>query len=546
MGQAESPKGGNARGPMTGIRRRDVLRTFGGTVLAAAAAGTLVDACSSSSSSSAATSASASAGSPSKVINVVIPADPPALDPVKYNAHEIERVYRQVTEQLYQWNANKTITPLLASAMPTVSADGLTYTVPLRSGITFHNGKPFDSSDVKYTYEQILKPANGSIWLAALGLVDSVSAPDPRTVVVKLKAPYTPLLSSMALIPIVPSNVAYTPTVYARSLIGTGPFKFVDWAQGVSIQLTRNRQYWQAGLPKSAGITFSIVATDASQIADLASNTDQLIAEVSARDVSVLRSHGATMFVEDESSIIDYMYPNLGPGKFTANVNARLAIAWAINRGQVIQQVFAGIGNPESTLPVHGAEFYDAALGGYFGTSPDVAKAKSYLAKAGGPPSKPLDIVVLSDDITNPTAAIVQQNLKAVGIPAVITSLGETAALARLFAQNYDLFLLDVLAQESTGFGSYIAYLATYPGAFANFNKFSNPEMTRLATQAVTVTSSAAQAAAWKAVQEAWLTMMPQILICSSRYIEAASSGLRGYQPTGLAQLENLKYASVA
>lgn len=532
--------------------RRSAIKLFGGGMLALVFGGAVLDACGGSSSGSKATGGAtattlgAGVGSPNKVITVLIPADPAAIDPIKYNAHDMERIYRQVTEQLYQWNADKTISPLLASAMPTVSADGLTYTIPLRSGVTFHNGKTFDSSDVKFSYDQVLNPANASIWLAGFGLVESVTATDASTVVVKVKQPYVPLLSSLALIPIVPANVPYTPTTYARSLIGTGPFKFVSWEQGVAIKLAKNETYWQKGLPKSAGVTFSIVSDTASQIADLTSGSAQLIAQVSARDVALIKSRGAKVFVEDSSSIIDYMYPNMQPGAFTSNVNARLAIAWAINRKQVIDQVFAGIGHPESTLPVHGAEFYDSTYGAYFGLQPDLAKAKSYLAKAGGPPSKPLELVVMADSITTPTSTIVQQNLAAAGIPANIISLGEGAALGRLFAQKYDLFLLEVLAQESSGFGAYLAYLSVYPGAFANFNKVNIPELSALVTKAVGVTSNSAQASAWSAVQKAWVSEVPQLLICSSNYIEAASTSLLGYKPTGLAQLVNLKNASVS
>jgi len=527
------------------ITRRDLLKAVGGGVLFAATGGSLLEA-PSTASTLARELARSSARNRQNVINVLIPADPPALDPVKYNAHDIERIYRQVTEQLYQWNPDKTITPLLAESMPKISRDGRTYTIHLRSGIKFHNGKPFDSSDVKYTYEQCLAPSNGSIWLAALGLVKSVEAPNPRTVVIKLSAPYTPMLSSLALIPIVPSNIPYTATTYARRLVGTGPFRFVSWNQGVAIKLAKNPHYWQRGLPHSNGVSFSIVSSSASQVADLVNGSAQLIAEVAARDVGVLRRKGMHVYVEPNSSIIDYMYPNVQPGRFTANRFARLAIAWAIDRQQVVSQVFAGIGQPESSLPVHGAEFYDAKLGAYFGKRPDLAKARSYLAQAGGPPSHPLDLVVLADDITNPTAAIVQQNLAAIGIATNIIPLGITAALGRLFSQQYDLFLLDVLAQESTGFGSYIAYLAVYPGAFANFNKFSSVQLARLAERAVTVTNPSQQAAAWRAVQQMWVQQVPQIVICSSRYIEASSPSLQGYHPTGLAQLEHLKYASVS
>src|SRR5262249_51474074 len=149
-----------------------------------------------------------------------------------------------------------------------------------------------------------------------LGLVTSVTAPDPQTVVIKLSSPYTPLLSSMALIPIVPSNVHYNPnTTYTRSLIGTGPFKFVSWVETQAVTLTRNPHYWNPKLPKSNGIVFQIIPTDGGQISGLVNNSVQHIAQVSALDVTSLRRKGMKVTVEANSSIINYMYPNVSKGR---------------------------------------------------------------------------------------------------------------------------------------------------------------------------------------------------------------------------------------
>jgi len=529
------------------LSRRQMLKTLGGGVFMMTAGGALLDACSSTSTKKAASSTTTKAAAPAAAtLTVLIHADPIALDPIKYNAGSIERPYRQVVETLYEWTIDKKIVPLLAASLPTVSSDQLTYTIPLRSGISFHNGKAFDAGDVVFTYEQCMNPKNSSIWLPNLGKVKSVTAKDAHTVVVELSEVFTPILSAMALIPIVPSNVPYNDKTYARSLIGTGPFVFDRWDQGVGIYFSKNPKYWQTGYPKADKLVFKVESSDATQIAELVGGTAQMMAKVAAKDVDVIKSRGGKVFVLEKSSIIDYMYPNVQKGHWTADVNARLAVAWAIDRAQVLQTVFNGIGVPESTLPQKGAEYYDDALGQYFGSKPDVAKAKAYVAKAGGAPSKPLQLVVLGGPVTTPTAPIVQENLAAIGVKSTISDLGEEPALAKLFAQDFDLFLLEVTAQQSTGFGSYIAYLAVYPGAFANFNKFNDPTMTALASKAVSVTSDAEKAAAWKAVQQEWVKQVPQVQICTSHYIEGGSKSLTGYQPVDLCQLWNLKSASVS
>lgn len=385
------------------LSRRQLLKTLGGGMLVMTAGGTLLDACSSTSTKKAASgSTTKSTSSETATLTVLIHKDPIALDPIKYNAGMIERPYRQVVETLYEWTIDKKIVPLLAAAMPTISSDQLTYTVPLRTDVTFHNGKAFGADDVVYTYEQCMDPKNSSIWLPNLGKVKSVTAKDAHTVVVELTEVFTPTLSAMALIPIVPSNVPYNDKTYARSLIGTGPFVFDRWDQGVGIYFSKNKKYWQAGYPKVDKLVFKVEPSDATQIAELVGGTAQMMAKVAAKDVGVIKSRGGQVFVLENSSIIDYMYPNVQAGRWTADVNARLAIAWAMDRSQVLQTVFNGIGMPESTLPARGAQYYDATLGQFFGSKPDLQKAKAYLAKAGGPPSKPLELVVLGGPVATP------------------------------------------------------------------------------------------------------------------------------------------------
>ncbi len=532
---------GSAKGVLgSPMSRRSLLKTISGGVVLAGFGGGFLEACSTPSAKSSVPVKS------SKALTVLISTDPPALDPIKYNAGPMERQYRQVVESLYEWTEEKTIVPLLAAAMPSISPDGLTYTVPLRKGVVFHNGKSFGADDVKYTYEQCMLESNGSIWLPNFAKVSSIVATDPHTVTITLSEVFTPFLSAMAMVPIIPSNVAYTPTVYARSLIGTGPFAFDSWEEGVAIHYSKFDKYWSPGLPKAKTLTFSIVPSTSSRIASLVDGTGQLIDKVAAKDVSVLTGRGAKVDILENSSVVDYMYPNVEPGRWTSNVNARLAVAWAMDRKEILDQVFSGIGVAESTLPQAGAQYYDTSYGSYFGQSPDVAKAKGYVTAAGGPPSKALEIVVLSNDVTDATAPIVEQNLSAIGVPSQIITLGETPALSRLFSLDYDLFLLDVTVQQSSGFGSYLAYLAVYPGAFANFNKFNDPTMTTLVSAAVSATTSSAQAAAWKAVQQEWVKQVPQVLLVTSHFIEAANKSLKGYSPTGLCQLMNLKYAYVS
>ncbi|MBP8235340.1 MAG: hypothetical protein KAY22_23880, partial [Rhizorhabdus sp.] len=77
-----------------------------------------------------------------KVINVATVGEPPTLDPVGVTADLVSIITQHIFETLYTFDGTWKVVPLLASGPATISADGLTYTIPLRQGVQFHNGKP--------------------------------------------------------------------------------------------------------------------------------------------------------------------------------------------------------------------------------------------------------------------------------------------------------------------------------------------------------------------------------------------------------------------
>src|SRR3979409_171556 len=90
------------------------------------------------------------------------------------------------------------VQPDLAESMPTVSSDGKTVTVKIRTGVKFHNGDPLTSADVKYTFDRIIDPKTAAVARSFFADVDTITAPDPSTVVFNLKSPNAALLAYMA------------------------------------------------------------------------------------------------------------------------------------------------------------------------------------------------------------------------------------------------------------------------------------------------------------------------------------------------------------
>jgi peptide/nickel transport system substrate-binding protein len=122
-----------------------------------------------------------------------------------------------------------------------ISPDALTYTFKIRPGIKFHDGSPLTSVDVKATYDKLISPPDGvrSVRKNAYAAVTSVEAPEPGTVVFKLKFPSASLLENLAS----PWNVIYPkkyldkdPNYFKANVVGSGPFKFKNYTRGSTFE----------------------------------------------------------------------------------------------------------------------------------------------------------------------------------------------------------------------------------------------------------------------------------------------------------------------
>jgi len=176
------------------------------------------------------------------VINVATIGEPPTLDPMTSTADLVGIVTQHIFETLYTFDKNWAVTPLLAEALPEVSADGKTYTIKLRTGVKFHDGSDMASDDVVASLNRWTKLASRGKQAAAF--IESITATDPSTVTIKLKQPYAPLVSLLAFnnsaaIIIPAEKQADTMSEF----IGTGPYMLKERKADQYIQLVRYNDY---------------------------------------------------------------------------------------------------------------------------------------------------------------------------------------------------------------------------------------------------------------------------------------------------------------
>ncbi|WP_102108977.1 ABC transporter substrate-binding protein [Oceaniglobus roseus] len=177
-------------------------------------------------------------------IDVAIIGEPDTFDPMVSTKDVVSIVTQHFVETLYTFDDSWSVVPLLASDMPEISEDGLTYVIPLREGVTFHDGSSMDSADVKASLDRWLEVASRGKGIA--DKVETVEATGPSEITITLKEPYAPLLSLLAF-----SNSAaavYPEEIIAPQIdkvVGTGPYKLEAHEPDRYTQLVRFDGYTQ-------------------------------------------------------------------------------------------------------------------------------------------------------------------------------------------------------------------------------------------------------------------------------------------------------------
>ena len=198
------------------------------------------------------------------VLLAAIAADAPSLDPHQEQTFATIQMVAPCYSTLIQidpLNYPKIIGD--AATEWKISPDGLTYTFKIRQGIKFHDGSPLTAADVKATYDKIVFPPEGvrSIRKNTYLAITSIDAPDPSTVVFKLKVPSASLLSNLAS----PWNVIYPkkyldkdPNYFKNNVVGSGSFKYKSYTRGSTFEGERNPDYYVKDRPYLDGYKFFI------------------------------------------------------------------------------------------------------------------------------------------------------------------------------------------------------------------------------------------------------------------------------------------------
>ena len=375
--------------------------------------------------------------------------EPPNLDPTAGAAAAIDEVvYANVFEGLTRIGPNGEVLPALAASWD-VSPDGLTYTFHLRANARFHDGTPFDASDVKFSLDRARAPNSTNAQKALFDPIASVDLVDPSTVRVTLSRPTSDFLFNMGLgdaVMVAPETAATN----AAKPTGTGPFRFSRWLKGTQIELTRNGTYW--GTPaKLDKLTFLIIPdASAAYAALLAGDVDSFPNFPAVELLPQIRDDPrfAIEFGTTEGETILAINNTKPPFN---DIRVRRAMSHAIKRSDLIQGVGQGYGTPiGSHFAPHNKAYVD--LTGRYPYDP--ALARKLLVEAGHPDGITATLRLPPVIYARRGGEIIAAQLKAAGIKVTIENIEWAQWLDQVFTRG-DFDLTIVAHTEPNDIGIY-------------------------------------------------------------------------------------------
>lgn len=169
------------------------------------------------------------------VLTVATIGEPPTLDVMQTATDIVLTIDQHIFETLYTYDAEWKSVPLLAAGMPKISEDGLTYTIPLREGVTFHDGSTFDSKDVTASLKRWMAVNSKGKQVATI--VESLTEDGDHAVVFKLKSRYAPLLATLSQASVILPSEKIADTL--TEFVGTGPYALKERKPDQYTQLVR-------------------------------------------------------------------------------------------------------------------------------------------------------------------------------------------------------------------------------------------------------------------------------------------------------------------
>jgi len=432
-----------------------------------------------------------------QTIRIANQGDALSLDPHSLNESLQLSVTANVYETLVGRNKDLSLAPLLATSWKQTSPD--VWRFELRKGVVFHDGTPFTADDLIYSYTRARAvPGSVATYAGYLRTIDTMTAKDPLTLIVKTKAPNPDLPLNLASVHVVSKHVGEKSTTEdynsGKAMVGTGPYKFVSYTPGDRVIMERNDGYWgeKATWDK---VNYRYINNAASRTAALLAGDVDVIDKVSVSDLAKLQKAPNVSVYPYDGLRVMILQPsfNPAPNQYITDNNGkpldknplldlrvRQALNLAINRKAISDRILQGAATEANQWMPKDTFGYNPDVKNI---PNDVEQAKKLLAEAGFPDGFKLTMHVPNDRYPQgpETAQAVAQFWTRIGVKTQVEVVPWAVYSGRA---NKNEFAVSMLAWgNGTGEASYalVNILATVDAkkglGASNWGHYSNPKV---------------------------------------------------------------------
>ncbi|MEH2945185.1 ABC transporter substrate-binding protein [Lachnospiraceae bacterium KK002] len=458
-----------------------------------------------------------------------------SLDPVKGG---FAYGYDFINNSLVRVNADSEYEGDLAQSWE-VSEDSLVYTYQLKEGIRFQDGTDFTAEDVVFTYETVMEN-QGQNEKVDLSRLKEVKALDDLTVQFTLKEPFSPFLDTTAQLGIVPSD-GYDSGTYDRTPVGTGPWKVIQYDTEQQLIVEANEDYFE-GAPEISRVTFVDMDNEAAFSNARSGQLDVVMVQPVYAGENI---EGMYMKKLETMDVRNISLPCREPGvittadgtqeevgnQVTSDVAVRKALSIGINRQEVIDHAFHGIGKPAQG-------WTDNLIWGNTKVYEDsqVEEARKILEEAGwkdldGDGIREKDGILCQFEVYTPSdeqdrymlAAAVAENVKQLGISIEVKQTTWDEITKKAYSQGvvwgygqYSPMVIDSLFQSE--------HFTVQ--AYSNTNGYQNEEVDWLMAQAISANNQESAVSFWKEAQTAYAEDYPYLFLVNIEHCYFVSDRL--------------------
>lgn len=525
-----------------GFTRADLLKraAAGGLVIAG---GSLLAACGSSGSGSVAATGSTSAEGKPKPggelrVGMVGNGTAETLNPtIGVVAIDAARAFN-LFEGLVWTDTNNKLQPLLAEEWEP-NKDATVWTIKLRKGVTWHDGKPFGADDVIYSLRAMGSPANfGHPSVTNINLRE-LKKINEHEVQVPLFSPNGRLLDLFAYfnqVMIQDGEKSFEPP------IGTGPFKYESFTPGRQSVFTRYADYWDASKPYVDTLKIISIDEDSARLNALKAGEIDLMSQLAFPDAKAELAAGSPSIqvYQGKSPTFYTFYMDQSQPPFD-DVRVRQAMMSAINRQELVDVGLDGFGTVGNDIGGKGLELFDESLPP---KEQDIEKAQSLLKEAG---HSTVDVTLTTSPIFAgfvESATLLQQQVKEAGFNV---NLKQVQPSQYLVPPPGGLYLTLQMGQDKWPIPTLMSFYtqSLVKGAPYNETHEENPSFQKLLNSAIAAISPADQEKRWNEVQEYQYNEGGNLIWSQPENVDAGAKNVAGLIPGGVFELGNFQFKNV-